>query len=205
MLLRQLQEVDSNVKNQLGAEARDQDAALNRRLEARRRKREKAIERERLQKQANLQERIEYSLANSSEYALKKNKLTAEGLESIIQKMKLELSSVEIPAALERLIDDKHQKELQDWLLKLYEQKAIELKEEILAMMEEKIARQMLLKKNCEDRKRGLEAIMRRTPDAAQKRELAERVKKLESEVEAEVAAMELEYRRREAGKTKEI
>lgn len=81
--------------------------------------------------------------------------------------MKLELHSEEIPAALERLIDEKHQKELQDWLLKLYEQKAMELKEEILAMMEEKIAKQMLLKKTCEDRKRGIDAIIRRTTDQA--------------------------------------
>ena len=67
--------------------------------------------------------------------------MTKEGLNEIVKKMKMELSSEEIPAALERIIDDKHQKELQDWLLKLYEQKAIELKEEILAMMEEKIAK----------------------------------------------------------------
>ena len=67
--------------------------------------------------------------------------MTKEWLDEIVKKMKMELSSEEIPAALERIIDDKHQKELQDWLLKLYEQKAIELKEEILAMMEEKIAK----------------------------------------------------------------
>jgi len=56
--------------------------------------------------------------------------------------MKLELTPEEIPAALERIVDDKHQKELQDWLLKLYEQKAIELKEEILALLEEKVGKQ---------------------------------------------------------------
>lgn len=59
-----------------------------------------------------------------------------------MNQMKLELTPEEIPSALENLIDDKHQKELSDWLLKLYEQKAIELKEEILTLMEEKIAKQ---------------------------------------------------------------
>lgn len=44
----------------------------------------------------------------------------------------------EIPAAVERMIDDRHVKELEDMLLKLYEQKAIQLKEEILALLEEK-------------------------------------------------------------------
>jgi len=56
--------------------------------------------------------------------------------------MKLELTPEEIPSAMENILDDKHHKELSDWILKLYEQKAIELKEEILTMMEEKIAKQ---------------------------------------------------------------
>lgn len=43
---------------------------------------------------------------------------------------------------MEALIDDKHQKELSDWLLKLYEQKAIELKEVVLTLLEEKVAKQ---------------------------------------------------------------
>jgi len=81
--------------------------------------------------------------------------------------MKLEPHSEEIPPALERSIDEKHQKELQDWLLQLNEQKAMKLKEEILAMMEEKITKQMLLKKTCEDCKRGIDAIIRRTTNQA--------------------------------------
>lgn len=54
LLLRQLQEVDDSVKNQLGKEARDQDAALKRKLEARRLKRDKAIEKERTLKEVHI-------------------------------------------------------------------------------------------------------------------------------------------------------
>lgn len=97
--------------------------------------------------------------------------MTKEGLDEIVKKMKMELSSEEIPAALERIIDDKHQKELQDWLLKLYEQKAIELKEEILAMMEEKIAKIQILKKTAEDRCRGLDVIISKCEDVKQKKD----------------------------------
>jgi len=43
LLIKQLREVDEQVKNQLGAEAKDQDMALKRRLDARRLKREAAI------------------------------------------------------------------------------------------------------------------------------------------------------------------
>lgn len=63
------------------------------------------------------------------------------------------------------MIDDRHQKELEDLLLKLYEQKAIQLKEEILAMMEEKIGKAAMLRKQADDRKRGIDAIISRTPD----------------------------------------
>ena len=116
-----MKEVDDAVKNQLGAEKLDQDAALKRKLEARRKKREIAIEKESDLKTKNLKDRIEFAIKNSNEYAITKNQMTKEGLDEIVKKMKMQLSSEEIPAALERIIDDKHQKELQDWLLKLYE------------------------------------------------------------------------------------
>lgn len=47
--------------------------------------------------------------------------MTKDALDEIIKDMKLNLTPEEIPAAIERLIDDKHQKELEDLLLKLYE------------------------------------------------------------------------------------
>jgi len=68
--------------------------------------------------------------------------MTRQAMDEMIQEMQMNLTPEEIPSAVERLIDDKHQKELEDLLLKLYEQKCVELKEEVLAMMEEKIAKQ---------------------------------------------------------------
>lgn len=87
--------------------------------------------------------------------------MTLEAFDKLIEDMRMRLTPEEIPAAMENLIDDKHIKELSDWLLKLYEQKAIELKEEILTLMEEKIAKQQVLKRNFVDRKRGIEAIIK--------------------------------------------
>lgn len=69
--------------------------------------------------------------------------MTKDALDAILNDMKLNLTPEEIPAAIERMLDDKHQGELEDLLLKHYEQKCIELKEETLAMMEEKQAKQM--------------------------------------------------------------
>ena len=83
----------------------------------------------------------------------------------MVNDMKINLPENEVPAALEKIIDEKHQGELEDLLLKLYEQKAVELKEEILAMMEEKIAKQQEVRKGANDRKRGIDALISRTSD----------------------------------------
>lgn len=105
--------------------------------------------------------------------------MTLEAFNKIVEDMKMDLTTEEIPASLENLIDDKHQKELSDWLLKLYEQKAIELKEELLSMMEEKVAKQAVIKRNFVDRKRGIDAILSRTDDPATIKELTQRKKTL--------------------------
>lgn len=78
--------------------------------------------------------------------------MTQDALDAIMKDMKMNLTPEEIPAALERIIDDKHQKELEDLLLKLYEQKALELKEEMLNMMEEKIQKQQDVRKQAADK-----------------------------------------------------
>jgi hypothetical protein len=128
-----------------------------------------------------------------------------QAFEKIVSQMKLELTPEEIPSAFENLIDDKHQKELSDWLLKLYEQKAIELKEEILTLMEEKIAKQQVLKKNCEDRRRGIDAIISNSNDTAAVKELETRKDKLQQEMQREVNKLETDFVAAENRKTREI
>ena len=119
--------------------------------------------------------------------------------------MKFELTPEEIPAALERIVDDKHQKELQDWLLKLYEQKAIELKEEILALLEEKVGKQQVLRKNFEDRSRGIEAIISRSTDPSVVKELQTRKSNLQNELNSEIHRLEQDFNLSEQKKTREI
>ena len=88
--------------------------------------------------------------------------MTQDALDKIMKDMKMNLTPEEIPAALERIVDDKHQKELEDLLLKLYEQKAVELKEEMLNMMEEKIQKQQDVRKQADDKAKGLKALLTR-------------------------------------------
>ncbi len=119
--------------------------------------------------------------------------------------MQLELTPEEIPAALEALIDDKHQKELSDWLLKLYEQKAIELKEVVLTLLEEKVAKQQVIKQTVDDRVRGIDAIISRGSDKQQNDLLAAKKAQLLKEAQLEINRLETEFAKTETFQTREI
>ncbi len=67
-----------------------------------------AIEKERDAKNKNLNERIQFAIQNSNDFAVHRNEMTFQALNDIVKKMKMELSPEEIPSALERIIDDKH-------------------------------------------------------------------------------------------------
>jgi hypothetical protein len=82
--------------------------ALKRRLDARRLRRENAIEKEKVMKEGLLQDRITYALENSTAFAVYRNDLTNDAFNKIVNEMKLELTTEEIPAAIENLVDDKH-------------------------------------------------------------------------------------------------
>ena len=84
---------------------------------------------------------------------MKKNDITFDIINEMIKNMQATMSESEVPAAIEKLIDEKHSRELQDLLLK----------EEVLNMMQEKIARQQMARKNNHDRKRGIDAIISRS------------------------------------------
>jgi len=120
-------------------DAKDQDERLKKKLEARRKKKEAHLTKENEVKKDHMHERIHKALQDSEGYADKKKERSMREIEKMIKVMQMKMPPEEIPAAVERMIDDRHQGELEDMLLKLYEQKAIQLKEEILGMMEEKL------------------------------------------------------------------
>lgn len=131
--------------------------------------------------------------------------MTRQAFDEMFQQMKLELPPEEIPAAVERVIDDKHQKELEDLLLKLYEQKCVELKEEVLAMMEEKVAKQQVLRKTAHDRKRGIDAIISRTNEPTQVAKLEEQKTKIDAQLDKDLLEIENNFMRKEGLITREV
>ena len=131
--------------------------------------------------------------------------MTRQALDDAVNQMRLELTPEEIPAAIERLIDDKHQKELEDLLLKLYEQKCVELKEEVLAMMEEKVAKQQELRKAADDRKRGIDAIISRLNEPAEVAKYEKKKADIDAKLEDDLRDIENDYARKEAKIMREV
>ena len=104
------------------------------------------------------------------------------------------MGEAEIPTAIEKLIEENQSRELQDLLLKMYEQKCVELKEEVLSMMQEKIARQQLARKNTHDRKRGLDALISRTIDPMERIRFQKTKEQCDKDLEKELEDIEKEY-----------
>lgn len=203
--MNELNGIDKQVRDQLADQGKKQDASLQARLAARRKKRENAIEQEKKLKQDQLQERIAKSIENSEDYQLKKNALTMEALTEMVNKLKLELPEHEVPGALDKIIDEKHQSELEDLLLKLYEQKAVELKEEILCMMEAKIAKQQEVRQGGADRKKGIDALISRTIDEGEVQRLEALKKTIDGEIDKEIKDLEEHYRKAEQDITRHV
>lgn len=128
--------------------------------------------------------------------------MTQAIINEMIVNLRHKMSENEIPAAIEKLVEEHHSRELQDLLLKIYEQKCVEMKEEILAMMQEKIARQQLARKNFHDRKRGIDAIMSRVMDQAERKRLDGVKEQCDVELAKELNQIEMDFKQIEADLT---
>jgi hypothetical protein len=68
--------------------------------------------------------------------------------EANLDRMLMEKTADELPAAVLGALDDKHHEELDDLLMRLYKQRADELKGQVLALLEEKVQGQTVIAKN---------------------------------------------------------
>lgn len=134
-----------------------------------------------------------------------RSELDREGLEKIIEELKTQMKADEIPAAIENLVYQKHQQELEDLLLALFESKAIELKEEILAMLEEKLQKTTAIEKQYGDKLKGIDALIETLPDGDEKNKLIKKRKSTEEDKKRELIETDLLYKKQEAQLTKDI
>ena len=90
-------------------------------------------------------------------------------------------------------------------LLKLYEQKAIELKEEMLNMIEEKIQKQQDVRKQADDKSKGLKALLAREVNPEKQAEFQKKLDNIEIEKEKELTELDAEFLLQEGKITREV
>ena len=75
----------------------------------------------------------------------------------------------------------------------------------MLAMMEEKVAKQQELRKSCDDRKRGIDAIISRLNEPAEVAKYEKKKKDIETKTEEDLRDTENDYARKEARIMREV
>ncbi|CDW85699.1 UNKNOWN [Stylonychia lemnae] len=64
-------------------------------------------------------------------------------LEATLNELKMNLPAEELPYAIQRVLDEKHEAELNDLLVELFELKCRELQDEVFNVLEEKLHKQV--------------------------------------------------------------
>jgi hypothetical protein len=128
-----------------------------------------------------------------------KNQMTQEALNEVILQMKLDLPPEKIPGAVERLIADKHDKELQDLNLKHFEQKTMELRENMQTMMEEKVKRMQDARQDAATQKRGLQAIADKELDPSKKQTYLDKIEGVDKKLAKELQDIEDDITKQES------
>lgn len=113
----------------------------------------------------------------------------------------MEKTADELPAAVLGALDDKHHEELDDLLMRLYKQRADELKGQVLALLEEKVQGQTVIAKNFKAKGAALAAVADALSggasgsiDAATRRKLDEGKEALTAEERKELQQLQKDH-----------
>lgn len=126
--------------------------------------------------------------------------------EAKLDSMLMEKTVDELPAAVIGALDDKHQDELDDLLMRLYQQRATELKERVLPLLEEKLQGQAGIGKSYRARVAALDALIEAlgkqnegAVDKAAAKKLEEDKEALAAEERKELQELEKEHQLRKS------
>lgn len=128
-------------------------------------------------------------------------------MEEALGHLMLETPDDELPAAVLGALEDKQQGELEDLLKRLYAQRARELKDQILALLEEKVQGQGVIGKNFRARNEAADALLGGVAKAAggevdpivEKKHKATK-ERLAAEEKQELQELEKDYQVKKAG-----
>lgn len=155
-----LQQTEDDIAAKLAAEADSQQSKLAERLAKRRGRRVAQARQERDLKVEQAAERAEKHQELEQQQVEMKDQARNAKFETKLDNMLMEKTVDELPAAVIGALDDKHQEELDELLMRLYQQRATELKERVLPLLEEKLQAQGGIGKNYRARLTALDALI---------------------------------------------
>ena len=158
-LLAALEQTDADIAAKLAAEASSQQKQLADRLAKRRGRRAAQARRECDLKVEQAAKRAEQQEQADSQQKELRDEARNAKFEAKLDNMLMEKTVDELPAAVIAALDEKHQEELDDLLMRSYQQRATELKDRVLALLEEKLLGQAALGKNFRARGAALDAL----------------------------------------------
>lgn len=178
-LMARLGEINGLMEKSLDGDKANSDNRLQAALAARKKRRDELAAEERKTKKKQERQVIENEGERErlEKHAFKAN--TRE-LEMLIEQMKLTLSPEELPFAIQRVVEERHQDDLNDVLVGLFKQKAKELNEEVLGLLEQKYYMENTVHMNLNDQLELIDSLEKRLGDDLDAEQRAAEVQRLE-------------------------
>ena len=138
-LIEQYDQFKTDIEQELQHMANDGSNILKQKLRDRRAKR-KAEEDKMLQERMDevTKEKDEEKDTGKKNYDEFRDINEEKTVEEIVRNLRVSVPKEEVPTALEKILDDRHMRELVDLLMRQYEEKAQAMKDELIKIMEEK-------------------------------------------------------------------
>ena len=175
---------------------------MKQKLALRRKRKDALIEKEYELKSRHLQEKkFEQAIASVDELD-QRRKAGRDKLELLVKDMVINLSKEELPYAVQKVVEDKQGAELDEMLVRLFEEKARDLKDEVLALLEERFNKEHEIKKEFKDKRDMVDALQKHLgvcPSEAEVQKLQASRDDLESTQSKALQEIEWEYRDKQA------
>ncbi|CDW74865.1 cast multi-domain protein [Stylonychia lemnae] len=194
-LIEELKQRDNSIKDKLDQQNQQQDNALAEKLKQRRKRKEELAELEREMKSKQIVEReLEEDIQNLEDKNAKAQQ-DRHNLEATLNELKMNLPAEELPYAIQRVLDEKHEAELNDLLVELFELKCRELQDEVFNVLEEKLHKQGAIQKEYQDKISVIQKLQDQTPDQEMKDNLQKIKDNLKKEEQKELQNLEWDYK----------
>lgn len=195
---------EKDVEAQLKSLADEGQKSIEDRLKERRNKRkeerEELLKKQKEEEEQNVRDLQDQLKREADEIRDGKEDQT---IEEIVKVLKKELPQDEVPQALEKILDDRHMRELLDLLMKQYKEKSKALKDEILKLYEEKAAALKKLKNEFEPQKAMLKEAYEK--GGISEKQLTEELDIIKEKEEQRKEDIEEEFKRKERSAEQDV